>query len=163
MAQKILENKFSVTYQTDAEGNVKTNDYISEAQLEKLTKDQAEVKPTPLAAPEVTKRQAYQITLAETLDEFATLFPKRALEFANYGAKLAQQNVMRDMQRDAEIAEQDGVVDLLPLVQEPNVREKATPQSAAEKALMRLAKEAGKEVDIEQVRAILAQFAQPAA
>jgi hypothetical protein len=107
---------------------------------------------------EVTRAQSFTITEAESLEEAATLFPKRALEFLNYGARLAQQNVMRDNMRDEEWAGVEGSFDLLPEIQEPKERKKASPRDKAINLLAKIAKDAGKELDRSAIEAILSQF-----
>jgi hypothetical protein len=138
----------------DKEGNVKPELYMSEDSFNKLV---AETKATG-GDVEATRIQSFTITEAESLDEAASLFPKRALEFLNYGARLAQQNVMRDYMRDAEWAGQEGAYDLLPEVQEPKERTKASPRDKAISIIAKLAKEAGQELDRDAIEKILAQF-----
>lgn len=137
----------------DAEGNVTTSDYVSEGKKETIEKELGDK-----GTLEVTKVQSFIITEAESLDEAATLFPQRALEFLNYGARLAQQNVRRDLMRDEDWAGIEGDFDLLPEVQEPKERKKASPRDKVINLLSKLAKEAGKDVDRSAIEAMLAQF-----
>lgn len=153
MSETTRVTKYNISY-VDAEGKTQAEEYISEAQYEKAAKD---LKEKGINV-DVTKVQSFVITEATSLDEAASLFPKRALEFLNYGAKLNQQNVMRDLMRDSDWPGQDGDFDLLPEVQEP--KEGRSKMSDKDKAMAKLAKVYG--IDRAQLEAVLSQFAVPA-
>lgn len=141
---------------TNAEGNATTHEYLSEKQFEELGKEFPADKGFTI---EQTRVQTFSvIENADSLDDLAQAYPKRAIEFAVYGARLAEQNVMRDFMKDADWAGVEGVYDLLPDVQDPKERKKASPRDKAINMLLKVAKESGKELDRAAVEAMLAQF-----
>jgi hypothetical protein len=157
MAKQENVTKYNINY-ADADGNKSVIDYISEDKYNELLKKAAAEN----GSVEVTKQQTFTITEAESLEELSQLFPLRALEFGNYGARLAQQNYMRqECMINDEFTGVEGAVDLAPEVQEPKERKKASPRDKAISILAKLAKESGVEMSRDQIETMLAQF-QPA-
>jgi hypothetical protein len=158
------------------DGSVVTQNYVQPSSLDKDTGEAQYIKENKLEEiqeeakkntdeVQVTKVQSFVITEADSLDELAKLFPKRALEFANYGARLAQQNEQRDFMRDPDSAAVEGDIDLAALVQDAKVRRSADPVTKLTNSMAKIAKEMGKSLDADQIRALILatlQGAQPA-
>lgn len=114
---------------------------------------------------QIDRVKTFTITEAESLEEAATLFPLRALEFLNYGARLAQHNLKQDLMEDPDWAEAstEGAFDLLPHIQTPKERKKMSDHDKAINALLKVARAANPNVTAEQIEAVLAQFTAPTA
>lgn len=134
-----VENQTYVNIKiTTADGQTQEKQYVSEKQLEEAQK-QAKADGSQL---EITKQQTFAITTAESLDEATTLVPNQAvaLGYFNYGLTLAQHNFKRDFMRDADQAEQEGVVDCVsqPDVQEEKERRAADPRTKARSSIRKM-------------------------
>lgn len=116
-------------------------------------------------AVQIDRVKTFTITEAESLEEAAQLFPQRALEFLNYGARLAQHNLKQDLMEDPDWAEAsvEGAFDLLPHIQTPKERKKMSDHDKAINALLKVARAANPNVTAEQIEAVLAQFTAPTA
>lgn len=102
---------------------------------------------------EQSKLQTFTISLAENWDEIATLVPNEAARLAHFnrGFGIAQTQARRDIMLDPAEAIKEGNYDLLPEVQEPTERRKASTEDKAKKLLA--------DLDPEALARILAQFA----
>jgi len=148
---------------TTVDGQSQVVEYKSEKQFEEA-KQEAATKGSTI---DVVKRQTFSFTTADSLDEILQLVPNEtvALGYFNYGLSLAQHNVKRELMKDAEWPEQDGVYDLLPEVQDEKEKRVADPLNASRKALKALWAKTHPGQDVptdDEINAVLASFAQTA-
>jgi alpha-glucuronidase len=149
---------------TDAQGNTEAKPYLSEAQLADLKTESAKDSKTV----NETKAQTYAITQAESIDDILQCVPDAdvALSYFNYGYKLNQQNVMRDLMKDADWQGVEGVYDLNQDVQQAKEKRVADPLSSSRrslKALFAKLNPGAPEPTDEEINAVLAQFVGAAA
>jgi len=127
-------SKFNVKTLNAKTGKEEVETNISESQLEKLQKD------ADLAV-EVTKRQTFRYSEAESLEEIPTLFevqggdPSEALNCFNRGYSLKQHNIVRDFMSDDDQPEVEGEFDLLVPAAAKTERKLADPRAKAAKLL----------------------------
>lgn len=160
------ETKFNIVI-TSADGSTtEPIKYISEKQLADYKTEAAKDQKTVTE----TKAQTFKITQAESVDDILQCVPNAevALSYFNYGYKLQQQNVMRELMRDDEWNGVEGVYDLNADVQTPKERRVADPQAATKRSLratlvkMGLPEPTDEELNM-ALAAMLAQFQQAAA
>lgn len=152
------ETKFNASV-VDPQGNTEVVKYISEKQLAELKTDSAKTSKTVTE----TKAQTFAITQAESVDDILQCVPNAdvALSYFNYGYKLSQQNVMRDLMRDDEWQGVEGVYDLNQDVQQPKEKRVADPLAASRRSLKALFSKlnpGAAEPTDEEINAVLAQF-----
>ena len=152
------ETKFNVAV-TDPSGNTEVIKYISEKQLAELKAETAKEQKTVTE----TKAQTFAITQAESVDDILICVPNTdvALSYFNYGYKLQQQNVMRELMRDDEWQGVEGVYDLNADVQSPKEKRVADPLAQSRrslKALFAKLNPGAPEPTDEEINAVLAQF-----
>jgi len=153
------ETKFNIAI-VDGEGKTEVVKYISEKQLAETKADAAKENKQVSE----TKAQTFAITQAESLDDILQCVANEevALSYFNYGYKLSQQNVMRDLMRDDEWAGVEGVYDLNQDVQQPKEKRVSDPLSASRRSLKALFAKLNPgqpEPTDEEINAVLAQFA----
>ena len=155
--------KFNVTV-TDSEGNTQPKEYLSESQLADLKAEAAKEQKTVTE----TKAQTFAITQAESIDDILQCVPNTdvALSYFNYGYKLQQQNVQRELMKDPEWQGVEGVYDLNADVQSPKEKRVADPLAQSRrslKALFAKLNPGAPEPTDEEINAVLAQFTGAAA
>lgn len=156
--------KFNVAVVDTGSGNTEQIPYLSEAQVADLKAEAAKQNKTVSE----TKAQTFAITQAESVDDILQCVPnvEVAVSYFNYGYKLNQQNVMRDLMKDPDWAGVEGVYDLNQDVQQPKEKRVADPLAASRrslKALFAKLNPGAPEPTDDEINAVLAQFTGAAA
>lgn len=161
MAKQENETRYNLTI-VDKNGETSQKLNAVESAKEKAEKEAQAAGEQ--SAVHVDRVKTFVITEAESLEEAATLFPQRALEFLNYGARLAQHNLKQDLMEDPDWSEAatEGAFDLLPHIQSPKERRKMSDRDKAINALLKVARTANPNVTVEMIEQMLAQFSAPA-
>jgi hypothetical protein len=154
---------YNVTF-TTADSKEDQRPYISEAQYQKLSKENTAAGGTEV----INKQQTFVITHSDNINEALEITPNEevANSYYDYGLTLAQHNVKRDLMTDPDWAPIEGAYDLLADVQQPKERRVPDPLSASRKSLKALwAKlHPGAEPPTDdEINAVLASFAGAAA
>ena len=150
---------YNVTF-TTADGKADSRPYISEAQYQKLSKENSEAGGTET----VNKQQTFEITHSDNINEALEITPNEevANAYYDYGLTLAQHNIKRELMTDPDWAPVDGVYALINDVQQPKEKRVADPLSASRKSLKALWSKLhpGAEPPTDdEINAVLASFA----
>lgn len=158
MAKQENETRYNLTL-TDSNGQATAKTNTPESVKDKLTKEVEEKKDGSTI--QIDRVKTFVLTEAASLEEAAQIFPQRALEFLNYGARLAQHNLKQELMEDPDWTEAsvEGAFDLLPHIQVPKERKKMSDRDKAINALLKVARVTNPNVTPEMIEAVLAQFA----